>query len=60
MKQPMGPPVYGAEGLALSVDKIVTEPRRTAASDAAPASTKPRGKFYLGSAAVLLLECRTV
>jgi hypothetical protein len=60
MKQPMGPPVYGAagrggaEGFALSVDKIV-KPRRTPASDAAPASTKPRGKFYMGSAAALLL-----
>ena len=60
MKQPMGPPVYGAagrdgaQGAALSVDKIVNKPRRPAASDAARASTKPRGKFYVGSAAVLL------
>jgi hypothetical protein len=43
MKQPMGPPACGV------VD------RRTGASDAAHASTRPRGKFYVGSAAVLLL-----
>ena len=67
MKQPMGPPAYGAAGragadaLAPAAEKILNEPpigvvdRRTAASDAARASTKPRGKFYLGSAAVLLL-----
>ena len=59
MKQPMGPPAYRAAGRdgadLLSAEKIVNEPRRTAASDAARASTKPRGKFYLGSAAALLL-----
>jgi hypothetical protein len=43
MKQPMGSPACAV------VD------RRTAASDAAHASTKPRGKFYVGSAAVLVL-----
>jgi hypothetical protein len=39
----------------LCAEKIVNERRRTAAGDAAPASIKPRGKFYVGSAAVLLL-----
>ena len=33
----------------------MNEPRRTAAGNAARASTAPRGKFYVGSAAVLLL-----
>jgi hypothetical protein len=61
MKQPMGPPAYSAAGgdgagdLALSAEKIVSEPRRAAASDAARASTTPRGTFYVCSAAVLLL-----
>jgi hypothetical protein len=61
MNQPMGPPAYSAAGgdgtadLALSAEKIVNEPRRTAASDAARASTKPRGTFYVYSATMLLL-----
>ena len=61
MKQLIERPVYGTagkrghEGFASSVDKIVNEPRRTAAGNAALASTQPRGKFYVGSAAVLLL-----
>jgi hypothetical protein len=61
MKQPMGAPAYSAAGrdgasdFALSAEKLVTEPRGTAASDAARESPKPRGKFYLGSATVLLL-----
>ena len=61
MKQPMGPPAYSAAGedgaadSALSAEKLVNEPRRTAASDAARASTKPRSKFYVCSAAMLLL-----
>ena len=60
MNQPMGPPAYSAAGgdgagdLALS-EKIVNEPRPTAADDAARASTKPRSRFYVFSAAVLLL-----
>ena len=67
MKQPMGPPACGAAGragadaLAPAAEKNLNEPtigvvdRRTVASNAAQASTKPRGRFYLGSAAVLLL-----
>lgn len=61
MKQPMGPPVYGAAGRGAatafvpSAEQIVNEPRPTAASDTASASTAPRSTFYVGSAAVLLL-----
>src|SRR5262245_19605918 len=58
MNQTMGPPAYRAAGRAgadLSAEKLVNEPRRTAGDDAARASTTPRGKFYLGSAAALLL-----
>jgi len=61
MNQPMGPPAYVAAGgdgdldLALSSEKIVNEARRTATGDAPRASTKPRGRFYVYSAAVLLL-----
>jgi hypothetical protein len=58
MKQAMAPPVYGAAGKTgadLSAQKIVNEPRRTAESGAARAATKPRSKFYVCSAAMLLL-----
>jgi hypothetical protein len=67
MKQPMGPPACGAAGragadaVAPAAGKNLNEPtigvvdRRTVASDAAQASTKRRGRFYLGSAALLLL-----
>jgi hypothetical protein len=48
----------GPEGFALSVDKSVNEPRRTAASDVAGASPTPAGTFYACSAAVLLLVDR--
>lgn len=61
MKQLIERPVYGTagkrdpEGFASFVDETVNEPRRTAAGNAARASTQPPGKFYVLSAAVLLL-----
>jgi hypothetical protein len=58
MNQTMGPPASRAAGRAgadLFAEKLVNEPRPTAGGDAARVSTKPRGKFYLGSAAMLLL-----
>ena len=58
MNQTMGPSAYRAAGRAgadLSAEQLVNEPRRTAGDDTARAPTKPRGRFYLGSAAVLLL-----
>lgn len=61
MKQLIERPVYGtagkrdAEGFASSVAKTVKGPLRTAAGNAVLASTQPRGRFYMGSAAVLLL-----
>ena len=61
MNQPMGPSAYSAAGgdgagdVALSAEKVLNEPRPRATSDAARASAGLRSKFYLGSAAVLLL-----
>ncbi len=60
MKQPMGPPTYGADGRGAatafmpSAEQIVNTPRPTATSGAS-ASPAPRSTFYVGSAVVLLL-----
>lgn len=61
MKQPMGPPVYGADGSGAatafvpSAEQIVNAPRPTATSGTASASRASRSTFYVGSAVVLLL-----
>lgn len=61
MKQPMGPPAYGADGRSAatacvpSAEQIVNSPRPTATSGTASASRAPHSTFYVGSAVVLLL-----